>query len=63
MDNRNRLNADIMDLGNTYLLRIDVPGAKKEDVKMSLENHILNVSVSFRKEKNANIQYLANERY
>ena len=29
---------------------------------MSLENHILNVSVSFRKEKNANIQYLANER-
>ncbi|MGI9348114.1 MAG: Hsp20/alpha crystallin family protein [Gammaproteobacteria bacterium] len=38
---------DIRDEGNKYLLSADLPGVKKEDVQVSVEDNVLSISAKF----------------
>ena len=58
---------DIKEKGDSYELIVDLPGFKKEDVKVSLENGYLTVSAEKetekdQKEKNSE-RYICKERY
>ena len=41
------MKTDIKDEGNSYLMKIDMPEIKKENIKISLDNGYLNISASF----------------
>lgn len=60
------MKTDIRETETEYVLDIDLPGYKKEDVKAQLKDGYLNVSVSHEEnkdEKDANGKYLRRERY
>ena len=43
---RPQMLADVSDLGDAYQIEIDLPGYKKEDIAVELEDEVLRVSVS-----------------
>ena len=60
------MKTDIRETENEYVLDIDLPGYKKEDVKAQLKDGYLNISVSReenKEEKDAKDKYLRKERY
>lgn len=60
------MKTDIRETENEYVLDIDLPGYKKEDVKAQLKDGYLNVSVSHEEnneEKDEKDKYLRKERY
>lgn len=60
------MKTDIKDEGDHYLMKIDVPEILKEDIKLSLEDGYLNVSVSLNKEREENDKkgkYIYRERH
>ena len=59
------MKTDIKDEGNSYLMKIDMPEIKKENIKISLDNGYLNISASFsdsQKEEEKNSKYVYRER-
>ncbi len=62
--NNNWLKTDVREIGDNYQLEIDVPGFKKEDLKIELNNGYLTVSAtsSTNNEDNENNRYIHRER-
>ncbi|WP_281627259.1 Hsp20/alpha crystallin family protein, partial [Traorella massiliensis] len=63
---RNWMKTDIKDAGDSYELDMDLPGFKKEDVKIELENGYLTISADKNHEvddKDDKGNYIRQERY
>ena len=61
---RNVLKTDVRETDTAYLLDMEVPGIKKEDIKVELEDGYLNVSASTNiKKEDTNEKYIRKERY
>ena len=43
------MNTDIIEKENGYELQIDLPGVKKEDIKIEMNKNLINISVSIYK--------------
>lgn len=46
------MKVDVEDKGDSYLLLTDLPGMKKEDVRISVEDGVLTIAVEQKEEKN-----------
>ena len=60
------MKTDIQEQGDNYIIDMDLPGFKKEDIKISLENRYLIVNASkneSNEENNAEKNYIHRERY
>ncbi|HHU71919.1 MAG TPA: Hsp20/alpha crystallin family protein [Clostridiales bacterium] len=60
------INTDIKDLGDKYLLDMELPGYDKNDIRVELRNGYLSVEASkdeIRDEKNDDGKYVRRERY
>ena len=57
------LKTDIAETEKDYLLFIDVPGLSKKDIKISLEDKYLTVTIESVREDNAAITYTRSERF
>ena len=60
------MKADIQEQGNNYIIDMDLPGFKKEDIRISLENGYLTVGAlknESKEEKNEEKNYIHRERY
>lgn len=63
---QNMMKTDIQEQGDNYIIDMDLPGFKKEDIKISLENRYLIVNASkneSNEENNAEKNYIHRERY
>ena len=63
---QNMMKTDIQEQGDNYIIDMDLPGFKKEDKKISLENRYLIVNASkneSNEENNAEKNYIHRERY
>ena len=63
---RNLMKTDIRDVDGNYELEIDLPGFKKEDVKIQLKNGYLNIQATREEkkdEKDDKGKYVRRERY
>ena len=58
----NMMKTDIIEKKDCYLLKVNIPGVKKEDVKVSLNNGYLTVNVEYKEEIEDNDKYLYQER-
>lgn len=66
MQGKNIMRTDVKETDNGYEVDIDLPGFKKEDLSLQLENGYLTVSASKNTnndEKDANGRYIRKERY
>lgn len=62
----NLMNTDVQETDADYIVDIDLPGFKKDDIRMQLTNGTLTVNASRsldRDEKNENGNYVRRERY
>lgn len=60
------MKSDVKDAGDHYELMMDLPGFKKEDVKLQLKNGVLSFEATTNKnndEKDENGKYLRRERF
>lgn len=60
------MRTDIRETGDSYVLDVELPGFKKEDVKLQLKDGYLNISASTTtsdEEKDENGKFLRRERY
>lgn len=60
------MQTDIKEIGDNYELIMDIPGVKKEDIKVELKNGYLNISAVSNKsveEKDENQNYIRKERF
>ena len=60
------LKTDIKDTGDSYTLEADLPGFKKEDIKVDIDDDILVIKAEHsedKDEKNDNGDYIRRERY
>lgn len=46
-----RLKTDLVETDSSYVAKFDVPGLKKDDINISFENHVLNVTTSVSNER------------
>lgn len=60
---KNIMNTDIKENDSGYEMTIDLPGFKKEDVNVALENGYLTISASKELEKSQDDKYIRRERY
>lgn len=60
--NHSMMRTDIIEKEDSYLLKVNIPGVKKEDVKISLNDEYLTVNVSYKEEKEEKEKYLYQER-
>ena len=63
---KNLMKTDVKETDTEYVVEIDLPGFKKEEIRMQLENGSLTVSASKgleKDEKNENGSYIRRERY
>lgn len=44
-NNRNFMNTDIIDKGDKYLLKMEIPGIQKQDITIDYENENINIKV------------------
>lgn len=56
------LSTDIEEKEDSYVVNVDVPGAKKEDINVDLENGYLTIGVQEKEEKEDK-KYLHHERF
>ncbi len=56
------MKTDIIEKGDSYLLKVNIPGVKKEDVKVSLHDEYLTINVKYKEEIEKNDKYLYQER-
>lgn len=61
-NNQNLMKADVLDLDDSYLLKMNVPGVKKEDIKVSIDNGTLTINVKYDHENETKGTYLFKER-
>lgn len=61
--NSSILRSDIYELDNNYVIDVDVPGLKKEDISIDYENEYLTISVKKEETKEENTNYIRRERY
>lgn len=59
----NFMKTDIIEKEDGYNFLIDIPGISKEDIKISLEEGNLEISISSKKEENKEIKFLHKERF
>lgn len=59
----NFMKTDIIEKENGYNFLIDIPGISKEDIKISLEEGNLEISISSKNEENKEIKFLHKERF
>ncbi len=59
--NHNFMNTDIIERENNYILKIEIPGIKKEDIKIDYENENLNIKITKNEEVMENDNYLKKE--
>lgn len=59
----NFMKTDIIEKENGYNFLIDIPGISKEDIKISLEEGNLEISISLKNEENKEIKFLHKERF
>ena len=58
------MNTDIIEKENGYELQIDLPGVKKEDIKIEKNKNLINISVSISKSSDEeNKKYIRKERF
>ena len=58
------MNKDIIEKENGYELQIDLPGVKKEDIKIEMNKNLINNSVSISKSSDEeNKKYIRKERF
>ena len=57
------MRSDIYESGNKYFIDIDLPGLKKEDIKVNYSNGYITVNVTKRENKNIVGKYLHKERF
>ena len=58
------MNTDIIEKENGYELQIDLPGVKKEDIKIEMNKNLINISVSIAKSSDEeNKKYIRKERF
>ena len=56
------MNTDIIEKENGYELQIDLPGVKKEDIKIEMNKNLINISVSISKSSDEeNKKYIRKE--
>lgn len=63
---RNMMKTDVRETGNSYELDIDLPGFKKDEITIQLDNGYLSISASKgldKDEENKNGKYIRRERY
>ena len=53
---------DILDLGESYRLDVELPGFKKEEIKVSLEGKFLTVSAKHEESADDSVRYIRRER-
>ena len=58
----NGMKMDIYEKDNKYVVEVDVPGYKKEDIKISCENGYLTIEASKKAEEHEDRKYLHRER-
>ena len=62
----NLMKTDIQEIGNNYVLKVDIPGAKKENINLKLDNGNLEVNYNVKNEndeKNKEGKFIRKERY
>ena len=58
------MNTDIIEKENGYELQIDLPGVKKEDIKIEMNKNLINITVSISKSSDEeNKKYIRKERF
>lgn len=58
------MNTDIIEKENGYELQIDLPGVKKEDIKIEMNKNLINISLSISKSSDEeNKKYIRKERF
>lgn len=58
------MNTDIIEKENGYELQIDLPGVKKEDIKIEMNKNLINISVNISKSSDEeNKKYIRKERF
>ena len=63
---QNMMKTDVRETGNSYELDIDLPGFKKDEISVQLDNGYLSISASKgldKDEENKNGKYIRRERY
>ena len=60
---KNLMKTDVKDTGDSYQLEMDLPGFKKEEIQVSLENGYLTVSAEKGLEEDKKEKFLRRERY
>lgn len=56
--------SDLKDDGDNYILELSIPGARKEDIKILINDNILSVNASTQKSKDINnTNYIRQERF
>lgn len=61
-NDRNMMKTDVIEKSDSYLLKVNIPGVKKEDVKVSLTDGYLTINAKYRKEITESDKYLYQER-
>ncbi len=59
---RETMKADIYEKDGIYNVELDMPGFKKEDIKIEVKEGYLTISAEKREEKETDVNYLCNER-
>lgn len=62
-NNSKFMQADISLVDGKYLIEMDMPGVKKEDIKMEIDNGYLTISVSKNEDSKDDKKYLHRERH
>ena len=60
------MKTDIQEVDNNYVIKVDIPGAKKEDISLKLKDGYLEVAYTVKTEndeKNRHGKFLRKERY
>ena len=61
-NDQNMMKTDVIERSDSYLLKVNIPGVKKEDVKVSLEDGYLTINAKYQKEINEHEKYIYQER-
>lgn len=61
--NNNIMRTDIYENDEDYIIEMDLPGFKKEEINIDLEDKYLIISVSKKEEKEDTTKYIRKERY
>lgn len=61
--NNNIMKSDIYEENGNYIIETDLPGFKKEEINIDLDNKYLVISASKKEEKDIKDKYIKKERY